>query len=124
MGKDAAKIAAAAKEMGTPLPKSIAEAPVLEDAYQINIHAAFWKLSTCRSMGMGVGPIPWVAINTWAVRHGYDDDEIEYETFCYLIFQMDAVFMEHSRDEHEKERVRGNSGSVRKTVPAHRIRRR
>ena len=109
--------------MGTPLPKSIADAPVLEDAYQINIHAAFWKLSTCRNMGMSVGPIPWDAVDRWAVRHGYAEDEIEYETFCYLIFQMDAVFMEYVQDENEKETARGKSRSVRKANTSNRGRR-
>ena len=124
MGKNAAKIAAAAKEMGTPLPRSIAECPVLEDSYQHNILAAFWKLSTCRGMGMGVGPIPWEAIDRWAERHGCTDDEIEYETFVFLIMEMDSVFLDFAREESEKESARGKSRSIRQAHAPNRGRRR
>jgi hypothetical protein len=110
--------------MGTPLPRSLSEAPILEDAYQTNILAAFWKLSTCRNIGMGTGPIPWTAIDTFAVRHGYDADEIEYSTFVYLITEMDSTFLKYVQDENEKEGRRGKSRSVRGSAPAHRIRRR
>ncbi len=110
--------------MGTPPPRAFADAPILEDAYQTNILAAFWKLSTCRNMGMGVGPIPWTAIDSWAVRHGYDSDEIEYETFIFLICEMDSVFLEYVKEENEKETARGKSRSIRKSNPAHRRRRR
>ena len=110
--------------MGTPLPRSLAEAPILEDAYQTNILAAFWKLSTCRSTGMGTGPIPWTAIDTFAVRHGYDVDEIEYSSFVYLITEMDSVFLKYVADENEKEKRRGKSRSVRKPPAPRRGRRR
>jgi hypothetical protein len=110
--------------MGTPLPKSLADAPILVDAYQINLQAAFWKLSTCREVGMSIGPIRWDAIDRFAKCHGYDDDEIEYETFVYLIIEMDGVFMEHAQSDTGSGGSGGKSSSVRKTVPAHRGRRR
>ena len=101
--------------MGTPVPKTIADAPVLEDAYQVNIHAAFWKLSTCRSIGMGVGAIPWDSIDRWAIRHGYSDDEIEYETFVYLIQQLDEEFLEYQNAKAERERGKhGKPSTVRR----------
>jgi len=110
--------------MGTPLPKSIADAPLLEDTYQHNILAAFWKLSTCREVGMGTGPIPWVAIDRFATRQGYDIDEIEYETFVYLIMELDSVFLDYVRQESEKESNRGKSRTVRQKNEANRVRRR
>ena len=60
MGPNADKIANAARESGAPIPKSILEAPALEDSYHARIMDAFWRLSTCRDLGMGAaGPIPW-----------------------------------------------------------------
>jgi hypothetical protein len=33
---------------------------------------AWAELSTCRPIGMAVGPIPWTAIIAWARFHGLD----------------------------------------------------
>jgi hypothetical protein len=104
----------------------IAEAPVLEDAYQTRLLDAFWKLSTCRQLGMGAGPIPWDAIDRWALRKGYDADQIEYDAFVYIIGKLDAEYLEHKRVEYEREQAKaknGKSGSVRKTHAPRRGRR-
>lgn len=53
---------------------------------------AFWALTTCRSFGMAVGPIPWTAIDRYVTVHGYEGDD--YEEAVYLIRQMDAAYME------------------------------
>ena len=31
---------------------------------------AFVQLRTCRPIGMGVGPIPWTAVDAYCERHG------------------------------------------------------
>ena len=64
---------------------------------------------------MGVGPIPWDSIDRWAVRHGYHEDQIEYETFVYLIQQMDEEFIIYKTAEMERENPkRGKSNTVRR----------
>ena len=98
----APKIIAAAMERGVPIPERYQNLPFLVDSYQTNIMEAFWKLSTCRSMGMGTGPIPWSSVDQWAIRHQYDRDQIEYDTFVFLISELDSEFMEYQLDEHTK----------------------
>ena len=122
MGPNADKIAAAAKESGAPVPKSILEAPALEDGYQARVLDAFWKLSTCRGIGMGaVGPIPWAATNDFAHEHCFDSDEIEYESFMLLIYELDEMFLERQREDSARERAEaerkasGKAGSFRPT---------
>ncbi len=36
---------------------------------------AYTDLATCRSIGMGEGPIPWTAIEYWARTHGLNVDD-------------------------------------------------
>lgn len=119
---NADKIAAAAKESGAPVPQSILEAPALEDSYQARVLDAFWKLSTCRSLGMGApGPIPWTATKDFAEKHYFDTDDIEYEAFILLIYEMDDEFLEYQSAKMENDRAaregkHGNTGSFR---PSH-----
>ncbi len=79
---------------------------------------AFWKLSTCRHIGMGaLGPIPWDSIDRYAHQNGFAEDDIEYQTFVYVIQQIDGAFLENQRAELERENPKsGNTGSFR---PAH-----
>lgn len=122
MGPNADKIAAAAKESGAPVPKAILEAPALEDDYQARVLDAFWKLSTCRSLGMGApGPIPWTAAKDFAHENGFDSDETEFESFILLIYEMDDEFLEYQSEKSERDRAvsenkHGNTGSFR---PSH-----
>lgn len=37
-------------------------------------YAAFHHLSTCRQIGMGLGPIPWTAVEHYATAKRYDDE--------------------------------------------------
>jgi len=43
---------------------------------------------------MGIGPIPWVAIDQWANRHGPSDPD-DYDDFLTLIRAMDDVYLDH-----------------------------
>jgi hypothetical protein len=97
------RIANAARERGTPVPKFITEAPVLEDSYQARVIDAFWKLSTCRAIGMGCcGPIPWDSIHTYATDCNFNYTQVEYDVFCYLIAQLDEVFLKIQRDDMKR----------------------
>lgn len=81
------------------LPAFIAGRPELT-ADQVPVWDAFWLLSTCRSTGFSVGPIPWTAINDYGLR--YEMTLEEFESFSFLIRRMDSVWLEfasHGRGE-------------------------
>ena len=111
----------AAREKGTPIPKSILEAPVPEDSYQVRVFQAFEQLSTCRQVVLGaVGPIPWSAIDQYAQRMGIEDDEIAYDDFVWIIQQLDELFLKRKGEEIEAERKKasnrnGQSQAVRRS---------
>jgi hypothetical protein len=42
---------------------------------------------------MQVGPIPWTAVDRYAQRHGFDDEEFDY--LLQMIKAMDAVYLAH-----------------------------
>lgn len=54
-------------------------------------HEAFWALNSSRSMGMGPGGIPFLAIDRYAARYGIED----FERFHRLILAMDSVYLEY-----------------------------
>lgn len=61
-----------------------------------------------------LGPIPWESINTFAHRNDFASDDIEYETFVYLIQNMDSAFLEHQQETSEREnKPRGKTGDFR-----------
>jgi hypothetical protein len=94
----------AAQDSGTPLPPALANAPLLNTEYQRTILSAFWDLSSCRAVGMAVGPVPWTVMNEFAQVHGYNHDKDEYEAFMYLIQQLDSVYMNFQAEKQEASR--------------------
>lgn len=64
---------------------------------------AFWNLSTDRQVGFATGPIPWTAVDRYAVRHHIDDADA-FERFHSLLRSMDGAYLEHLEREREKER--------------------
>jgi len=63
--------------------------------------AAFQELGTCRSGGMGVGPIPFHAVKAYYDVMGVEED---FEEFLYLIRAMDEALLEEiNRQQKEKE---------------------
>jgi len=78
---------------------------------------AFQKLTTCRSLGSmgGSGPIPWDAIDRYAVRWKLTGND--YEFFERVITAMDSTYMEYQRELQEKEKKKSkknNNGSQQK----------
>lgn len=57
---------------------------------------AFWALGTCRSVGMGVGAIPWTAVDAYALRYGIMGDA--FESFHFLIQRLDSIALGHWRE--------------------------
>lgn len=53
---------------------------------------AFYELSTCRQIGMSLGPIPWTAIIEFAEFSGLDSEILP--VFVLSIRAMDAVYLE------------------------------
>ena len=56
---------------------------------------AFWELSTCRQIGMGVGPIPWTAMLDYARYMELDWEQTE--DLLYIVRKMDDAFLKHHR---------------------------
>ena len=50
----------------------------------------------------GQGPIPWTAINDYAIREGYTRQE--YERFLKIIEGLDEVYLSH---QAQKAKMRG-----------------
>jgi hypothetical protein len=81
--------------------------PDLENKVEADDHlgfewAAFAELSTERQMGMGVGPIPWSAIDRYAERWGTDDAD-DYARFCRLMGAMDREFLRWHAEQAKKD---------------------
>lgn len=57
---------------------------------------SFHDLSTERSVGMSLGPIPWSKIVMYADRVGLDFDVAE--AFIDIIRTMDVAFMKHNAE--------------------------
>ena len=60
------------------------------DAHPIEhwIMRAYSDLSTCRPIGMGVGPIPWTAVDTYCERKGLVGD-------ARLVFEVCIRALDH-----------------------------
>lgn len=64
---------------------------------------AFWELTTCRQIGMGLGPIPWDVMVSYAQFHQLEDDVAR--AFVQVIRQMDSVYLAWQAEEQERERT-------------------
>jgi len=73
-----------------PLPDRIANAPQMYLGLEL-YYDAFWELGSCRALGWSVGPIPWVAINDYAVA--FDLDEEQRETLSYMVRVLDQAYL-------------------------------
>lgn len=85
---------------GRALPSRIANAPHLLPGLDL-YYTAFLQLGTCRSVGMGLGPIPWTALNDYALRHGIDDEE--FDIFVTLVRRLDAAFLGYQDEKRKKD---------------------
>jgi len=60
------------------IPKAIAEAPEVEPDLEL-YWVAFWRLSSTRQVGMGLGPISWMVVESYCDSlglHGEDREEM------------------------------------------------
>ena len=65
------------------------------------IYRGFWELSSDRSIGMGLGPIPHTSIRAYVVE--YDLEEEDEADFKYLIRKMDSFYLEWSEKKREDD---------------------
>ncbi len=80
-----------AEEQGLPIPEVIKEAPELLPGLEI-YYKAFHRLSTTRSFGMSMGPIPWDKVEMYCVAMGYSPDA--KDSVHYMISSMDGAYMD------------------------------
>lgn len=76
------------------LPEQIQNAPELFDGLEIYWNA-FGDLTTCRSIGFGVGPIPWTAIRDYADEYQFVGEQ------RILLFRhiraMDMAYLDYNK---------------------------
>ena len=92
----------AAIEKGRSLPEWYVNEPAIE-ASDVFYMKAFYDLNTCRSIGMGLGQIPWNVTVEYADRYGLEWDLSE--AFVDIIREMDEGFLEWKSSEQEKARI-------------------
>ena len=58
-------------------------------------------LHTCRSFnGFDEGPIPWSAVNCYAIRYSFSDEG--FEELWYFIKEMDKTYLNFIRNRRGK----------------------
>lgn len=57
---------------------------------------AFNDLSGTRAIGIGLGPIPWTAIDAWARRHRVTDSD-DFDLLAAVIAALDAEHLTLTR---------------------------
>lgn len=74
-----------------PLPQRIANAPELQVGLDL-FYLAFLELSSCRSIGFGEGPIPWLAIQRYCEVHEIEGEQ--REDLFYHVQRLDQSFLD------------------------------
>ena len=73
--------------------------------------SAWNDLNSCRSIGMGVGPIPWSAADRYAQAAGLDGDEFILLWRC--IGKLETIYQDHLKERSER-RAKQHGDSKRK----------
>lgn len=79
---------------GMPVPERIANAPELELGLGL-YYNGFLDLTSCRQIGMALGPISFLAISEYCTAKGLSQDQ--REDFLWLMPKLDAKYLEWSR---------------------------
>lgn len=97
----------------------VASAPDLRPHLRAYLRA-YNELDTCRGLGFGaVGPIPWLAIDRYGIRHGYRGDD--FDDLVYVINSMDTAARKLQKSLSEgQEGPGGKPKPVLKSHGAHR----
>jgi len=76
---------------GLELPDRIQNAPQLELGNGL-YWSAFFDLTTCRTTGWSVAPIPWTAMKEYSEVNEFD--EYQTETLFFVVRAMDNAYMD------------------------------
>ena len=86
------------------------EVPAIEQRPSLLGLEWFWEawgaLTTCRSLGMGVGPIPWTDVEAYIRAEGFSQEERYY--MHIVIRNMDTVYMNYV-NEKQQNATRSNT---------------
>lgn len=96
-------IARQSYQSNQPLPSKIANAPRLQLGLSLYIEA-FFDLDSERSHGMGLTPIPWTSIASYAIAHEFDEEQTD--SLFYHIKRLDT---EHLKYLASKQKVAQNA---------------
>ena len=83
-------------EKGRPAPEWYLDKPELDSSSMLYLYF-FNQLSTCRSVGMGAGPIPWTAIHTYSEFRNFD--YIETLSFINIMQMLDSIYLQESNKD-------------------------
>ena len=75
------------------VPERIQNAPDLQLGLEL-YYNGFLDLSSCRSVGMALGPIPFMAMLEYCVLRGIEGEQ--QEDFVWLVQRLDAKYLEWS----------------------------
>jgi len=87
---------------GQPIPDRILNAPQLSQCLEF-FFDSFWVLSTCRSVGMGVGPIPVTAIMEYGRFHNCNDDLMH--DLIHYVMTLDQIYIEYVSNKTKDEKM-------------------
>lgn len=83
-----------------PIPPKIANAPELTLGLELYLEG-FLDLSSCRSVGMSLGPIPWTAMDRYCEVEGIADET--RDDFIYLVKGLDVYYLELMEAKSKRE---------------------
>jgi hypothetical protein len=89
------------------LPKPIQEAPELQLGLEL-FYGAFFDLASCRTSGMGEGPIPWSAIRDYCVTFEIEGEQ--REDMFYHVRALDVAYLERQAEKHKATSARSKRG--------------
>lgn len=81
---------------GLPIPKRIANAPILKQGLELYFEA-FFSLCSCRVVGMSLGEIPWISIRQYCVMVGLCEEQTE--DMHFFIQQMDREYLKFMKNK-------------------------
>lgn len=87
---------AQAVQWGLPIPDPIQNKPELAEGLGLFLDA-FWALSSCRSIGMGLGPIPWTAVLEYSKILGLREEQ--QEDLEMHVGRLDSAFLKWSGEQ-------------------------
>jgi len=89
------------EERGRSVPAWFNEEPALLPGDEFYMDS-FWELSTCREVGMGMGPIPWDKIIMYSSYFQLEPDI--RNVFVLTIRAMDTVYLKWHDDKREADK--------------------